>query len=45
MNEKSLRTLGYQKDDLGEVYVLPFKVMKEVKLSMFWKTFNEKQLR
>ena len=36
--EKRLITLSYQKDDLGKLYtlyLLPFKVTKEVKLSMF----------
>ena len=44
-SEKRLLNLGTEKDDLGELYLLPFKALKEVKLSMFRKTFNEKQLR
>ena len=30
-----LLNFGYQKDDLGKLYLLPFEVTKEVKLSMF----------
>ena len=33
--EKRLLNFGYQKDDLRKVYLLPFEVTKEVKLSMF----------
>lgn len=33
--EKSLLNFGYQKDDLRKLYLLPFEVTKEVKLSMF----------
>ena len=33
--EKKLLTLGYWKDDLSKLYLLPFGVTKEVKLSMF----------
>ena len=30
-----VRNFGYQKDDLRKLYLLPFEVTKEVKLSMF----------
>ena len=33
--EKRLLNFGYQKDDLRKLYLLPFEVTKEVKLSMF----------
>lgn len=33
--EKRLLSFGYQKDDLRKLYLLPFEVTKEVKLSMF----------
>ena len=33
--EKSLLNFGYQKDDLRKLYLLPFEVTKEVKLSRF----------
>ena len=33
--ENKLLTLGYRKDDLSRLYLLPFEVTKEVKLSMF----------
>ena len=32
--EKRLLNFGYQKDDLRKLYLLPFEVTKEVKLSM-----------
>ena len=35
MCEKRLLTLGYQKDGLGKLYLLPFKVTKVVKQLMF----------
>ena len=33
--EKRLVNFGYQRDDLRKSYLLPFEVIKEVKLSMF----------
>ena len=33
--EKKLLNFGYQKDDLRKLYLLPFEITKEVKLSMF----------
>ena len=33
--EKRLLNFGYQKDDLRKLYLLPFEVRKELKLSMF----------
>jgi len=33
--EKTILTLGYRKDDLSKLHLLPFEVTKEVKLSMF----------
>ena len=33
--EKRLLKFGYQKDDLRKLYLLPFEVTKEIKLSMF----------